>query len=98
MASSSKRVALITGGSRGIGRGIAESLADGGFDLAINGVRDEAQVGDTMQALRGRGAVAHYFRGDVSTAKERKQILDGIRERFGRLDVLVNHAGVAPTV
>src|SRR3954471_11698020 len=98
MSSRIKRVALVTGGSRGIGRGIAESLADSGFDLAINGVRDAEQVGDTMQALRDRGATAHYFRGDVSTSNDRQQVVDGIRSQFGRLDVLVNNAGVAPSV
>jgi len=88
----------VTGGSRGIGRGIAELLADSGFDLAINGVRDEADVGDTIEALRGRGAVARYFRGDVSICDDRQQIIDGVRSQFGRLDVLVNNAGVAPNV
>src|SRR3954471_12830319 len=98
MASSTKRVALVTGGSRGMGRGIAESLADSGFDLAINGVRDEQQVADAMKALRARGAVARYFRGDISSSKDRQQVVDGIRSQFGRLDVLVNNAGVAPNV
>src|SRR3954451_12929776 len=98
MTSSSKRVALVTGGSRGIGLGIAESLASSGFDLAINGIRDEEQVADSMQLLRALGAVAHYFRGDVSVAEDRQQILAGVRSRFSRLDVLVNNAGVAPNV
>src|SRR3954469_15544714 len=98
MTSSSKRVALVTGGSRGIGLGIAESLASSGFDLAIKGIRDEEQVADSMQLLRDLGAVAHYFRVDVSVAEDRQQILAGVRSRFSRLDVLVNNAGVAPKV
>src|ERR671928_1295990 len=98
MSANSRRVALVTGGSRGIGRGIAESLAESGFDLAINGVRDEAEIGDVMQALRNRGATAHYFQGDVSSAPDRQQMVEAVRKRFGRLDVLVNNAGVAPNV
>jgi 3-oxoacyl-[acyl-carrier protein] reductase len=94
----SKRVALVTGGSRGIGRGIAEALADSGFDLAINGVRDAAQVGDVLEAIASRGADVAYCRGDVSSAGDREAIVDAVRSRFGRLDVLVNNAGVAPNV
>jgi NAD(P)-dependent dehydrogenase (short-subunit alcohol dehydrogenase family) len=93
-----KRVALVTGGSRGIGRGIAEALANSGFDLAINGVRDMAQVSDVIDALSQRGAAVCYCRGDVAAAANRAAILDTVRARFGRLDVLVNNAGVAPSV
>ncbi len=98
MTDSSKSVALITGGSRGIGLGIAQALADSGFDLAINGVRDAAQVADAIAGLERRGAAVHYCRGDVSKSADRQAILAAVQDRFGRLDVLVNNAGVAPTV
>jgi NAD(P)-dependent dehydrogenase (short-subunit alcohol dehydrogenase family) len=88
----------VTGGSRGIGLGIAQSLADNGFDLAINGVRDEAQVADALDALRKHGAAVHYCRGDVAVTVDRRAIVDRVRAKFGRLDVLVNNAGVAPLV
>jgi NAD(P)-dependent dehydrogenase (short-subunit alcohol dehydrogenase family) len=98
MANHSKRVALVTGGSRGIGLSAAEALADSGFDLAINGVRDAAQVANAVAALSRRGAEVHYCRGDVSQAADRQAIVSAVRSRFGRLDALVNNAGVAPAV
>jgi NAD(P)-dependent dehydrogenase (short-subunit alcohol dehydrogenase family) len=98
LTKNSKRVALVTGGGRGIGRGIAECLAESGFDLAINGVRDAAQVADPVAALEQRGAAVAYFQGNVADAADRAAIVDGVRKRFGRLDVLVNNAGVAPEV
>jgi 3-oxoacyl-[acyl-carrier protein] reductase len=98
MRQTAKRVALVTGGSRGIGLGIAEALADSGFDLAINGVRETAAVEDAVQSLAGRGAEVLYCRGDVAVAANRQTVVEAVRTRFGRLDVLVNNAGVAPTV
>ncbi len=93
-----KRVALVTGGSRGIGLGIAEALAESGFDVAINGVREVAAVEDVVQSLARRGSEVVYCRGDVAVAAERHGVVDAVRARFGRLDVLVNNAGVAPAV
>lgn len=95
MPSKPKRVALVTGGSRGIGLGVGNALAASGFDVAINGVRDEADVADALAAIRERGAEAHYCQGDVSLASDRESVVASVRKRFGRLDVLVNNAGVA---
>ncbi len=91
-----KKIALITGGSRGIGLGIAKSLAQTGFDLAINGVRDEEDVADPLEELRQLGSKVIYCQGDVGDATARDQIMDKIKGHFGRLNVLVNNAGVAP--
>jgi 3-oxoacyl-[acyl-carrier protein] reductase len=98
MPQSLKRVALVTGGSRGIGLGVAKALAENGFNLAINGVREAEQVADILDALTKRGAEVVYCRGNVAASADRESIINTVRERFGRLDVLVNNAGVAPNV
>lgn len=90
------RVALITGGSRGIGFGIAQHLADDGFNLAIGGRRSEDDVADALSALRARGVQVLYCQGDIGNAADRSRILGAIDTHFGALHVLVNNAGVAP--
>jgi NAD(P)-dependent dehydrogenase (short-subunit alcohol dehydrogenase family) len=89
-------VALITGGTRGIGFGIAEALARDGFDLALCGRREADAVQDRLEALRALGGAVAYVVADVSDAPARHALIDAVRARFGRLDVLVNNAGVAP--
>jgi NAD(P)-dependent dehydrogenase (short-subunit alcohol dehydrogenase family) len=91
-----KKVALITGGSRGIGLGIAEHLARHGFDLAINGVRPAEAVAEPIARLRELGADVLYCPGDISSREDRINMLAAITNHFGRLHVLVNNAGVAP--
>ncbi len=92
-----KRVAAVTGGGRGIGLGISTALAKEGFDLAICGQRKESEV-ESLDALRGLGASVLYVRADVSAAGDRAAFLAAVRERYGRLDELVNNAGIAPKV
>jgi NAD(P)-dependent dehydrogenase (short-subunit alcohol dehydrogenase family) len=94
--SARRRTALITGGSRGIGFGIAERLASEGYALAINGVRPEAEVESSLESLRALGAEVVYAQGDVGSDSGRRQLLDRTLERFGVPHVLVNNAGVAP--
>ncbi len=91
-----KPIALITGGSRGIGFGIARHLAKAGFDLAINGVRSEAAIPEPLATLRSLGAEVLYCQGDIASADDRRRILAAVLERFGQINVLVNNAGVAP--
>ncbi|MGC8785261.1 MAG: 3-ketoacyl-ACP reductase [Armatimonadota bacterium] len=91
-------VALITGGTRGIGLGIARCLAQEGYALALNGVRPPEAVDDVLQELREMGVSAEYFQADISQPDERARLVEAVRERFGRLNVLVNNAGVAPQV
>ena len=91
-----KKTALITGGSRGIGLGIAIELAKAGFDLAINGVRDQELVQPVLDGLKMFGARVIYTQGSISEKKERQRIFDTVVAEFGQLNVLVNNAGIAP--
>ena len=93
-----RRAALVTGGTRGIGLGIARALAGKGFDLALNGVRDDGAVADVLDELRDLGVEVHYVRADISEPSDRGRLVSAVRERLGRLHVLVNNAGVAPKV
>ncbi len=95
---SGKRVALVTGAGRGIGLGIARSLAGEGYDIAVCDVHEEDVVAEALDSLRTQGAETLYCKADVSDADARAWMLEAIRETFGRLDVLVNNAGVAPKV
>lgn len=91
-------VALVTGAGRGIGLGIAEALASEGFDLVVGDIHEESTIEDALQGLRDLGADVLYCRADVSDAAARQDMLEAIKTKFGRLDVLVNNAGVAPNV
>jgi NAD(P)-dependent dehydrogenase (short-subunit alcohol dehydrogenase family) len=91
-----KQVALITGGSRGIGYGIALQLAKSGFDLVINGVRDASAVVSQLKELETAGAKVLYSRADISSKDDRSRMLQEIRSHFGKLDILINNAGIAP--
>jgi NAD(P)-dependent dehydrogenase (short-subunit alcohol dehydrogenase family) len=89
-------VALVTGGSRGIGFGCAKRLAELGFNVAINGMRDESAVPEPIAALKAIGADVLYCQGDIGWADARSAMLARIKDHFGQLNVLVNNAGVAP--
>jgi NAD(P)-dependent dehydrogenase (short-subunit alcohol dehydrogenase family) len=91
-----KRVALITGGSRGIGYGIASQLAEAGYDLVINGVREAQAVTSQLQELEKAGSRVLYCRANISSKEDRTRMLDEINTFYGRLDILINNAGIAP--
>jgi 3-oxoacyl-[acyl-carrier protein] reductase len=86
---------LVTGAGRGIGAAIAVELAKTGFDLSVFDVNP---AGQTIDGIRQAGRQGIALQGDVTSAQDRTAALDEIRRRFGRLDVLVNNAGVAPSV
>lgn len=91
------RTALITGGTRGIGLGIARALARDGWILALCGVRAASEVG-TLDELRAAGATVHYFAADVSSEADRAGLVDAVRSTCGVINALVNNAGRAPRV
>ncbi|MCB0632706.1 MAG: 3-ketoacyl-ACP reductase [Saprospiraceae bacterium] len=91
-----KKVALITGGSRGIGLGIARALAAEAWALAINGVRPEESVQQTLNELRETGAEVIYVQGDIGDGEDRGRMIREVIDHFGYLNALVNNAGVAP--
>ncbi|WP_373524100.1 3-ketoacyl-ACP reductase [Aquiflexum sp.] len=91
-------VALVTGGTRGIGLGIALQLAVNGYDLILNGVREEVEVKPVLENLRAIGVEVYYAKGNIALEADRIGIIETSKRRFGKLNVLVNNAGVAPRV
>jgi 3-oxoacyl-[acyl-carrier protein] reductase len=93
-----ERVALVTGGTRGIGLGIAHKLAKAGFTLAITGRRAAEEVLPVLRQLRQHSPRSIYIQADVSSAAKRNDLLDTLEAQLGRIDILVNNAGIAPRV
>jgi NAD(P)-dependent dehydrogenase (short-subunit alcohol dehydrogenase family) len=92
-----RQVALVTGASRGIGRAIAIALArDAACDVVINFASNQAAAEEVQREIESTGAKAIIVKADVSIAAERQQLVDQTISAFGRIDLLVNNAGVAP--
>ena len=89
-----QRCALVTGGSRGIGRVVCLELARAGHNIAVNYAGSEAAAQETAEACRALGVQAEIFQADVSHAEECQKLLADVLAAFGRVDVLVNNAGV----
>ena len=87
-------VALVTGGRRGIGRGIAYALADAGYDLVINDIEYDAATTETLETIAAKGRRAKFILGDLADIESHAAMLDQAWASFGALDVLVNNAGV----
>lgn len=92
------RVAIVTGGTRGIGLGIASALAREGWRLALCGLREPDTVAPALDQLRNASPDVHYLRCDVGSREDRTRLLDDVARRFGGLDAIVNNAGHAPRV
>ncbi len=90
-----ERIALVTGGTRGIGLGIARALAGEGWRLALCGVRPAGAVQDVIGTFEGR---ADYFQADIGSAADRGALVAAIADRYGAINALVNNAGRAPRV
>ncbi len=91
-----RRVALVTGGTRGIGLGCAEALAREGWAVAVCGVRAAAEAEPALARLRALGAEPLHVQADVGDDDAPRRLVEAVDARFGRLDLLVNNAGVAP--
>ena len=92
------KTALVTGGTRGIGLGIARALARERWDLVLGGVRPEAEVADVLKELRASGGAVHYVAGDIARPDDRARLVDDTRASAGVVHALVNNAGRAPRV
>ena len=91
------KVALITGGTRGIGLGIASALAEEGFSLALCGRKPESDVASVLEDLHNQyGTTVKYLSTDLGDPARREKIVPWIKAQFGHLNVLVNNAGMAP--
>ena len=87
-------VGFVTGGRRGIGRGIAYELAQSGFDIVINDVVEDEAVGDTLAGIAERRGRAAFVRGDIADVEQHARIVDSAWSPFGAVDCVVNNAGV----
>ncbi|MPZ19705.1 MAG: 3-ketoacyl-ACP reductase [Luteitalea sp.] len=94
----SERVAIVTGGTRGIGLGIARALARDGWDLVLCGMRPAASVRAVIKELEQYGAHVRYYAADLSRAEDRARLIERVRKRYGVVHALVNNAGRAPRV
>jgi len=94
----STRIALVTGGTRGIGLGIARALARDGWALALCGVRPEADIQPVLDELRSGGIDVAYAQADLSRPDDRQRLVAFVKDRYGSVHALVNNAGRAPRV
>jgi 3-oxoacyl-[acyl-carrier protein] reductase len=93
--SSPRPVALVTGGRRGIGRGIAAALAGAGFDIGVADLIDDADASETLAALRELGARAEFFTCDIGDLSKHALLLEQLQGALGPVDCLVNNAGIS---
>ena len=91
-----KKVALVTGASRGIGRGIALALAKNGWMVGVNFRGALAAAEGTLNEIEQAGGIAMLLQADIRREDERRALLDRLLEAYGQIDLLVNNAGMAP--
>ena len=88
------RVAIVTGGGRGIGRAVAMRLANEGADVAISYRSNNETAESAAEEMRAAGVRCEIFKGDVASAGDVEALIKGVTEAFGRIDILVNNAGL----
>jgi NAD(P)-dependent dehydrogenase (short-subunit alcohol dehydrogenase family) len=96
--SGTRPVSIVTGGSRGIGRGVAVALGKAGHDVVVNYARNAVAADTVKREIESAGCEAHLVQADISVAADRKRLVDQTLATFGGIDLLVNNAGVAPDV
>lgn len=94
MVEQEKRIAIVTGGSRGIGRAICLELAKKGCYLVINYMRDEKGAQKSLELVKELGGQGEIFQFDVRDGKATERVVEDIAERLGGIDILVNNAGI----
>ena len=96
-----RSIAVVTGSTRGIGRGIAKKLLQEGYSVLLSGTQPESRKDEILAPLFEGGFApdrCEYFKCDISSREDRDALFSYVASRYGRLDVLVNNAGVAPLV
>lgn len=92
----SKQIALVTGGSRGIGRAVTLGLAGAGFGVAVGYARSSEAAQEVVELAQAKRVPAAAFGADVGDSEQRGALVEAVLREFGRIDILVNNAGVAP--
>ena len=98
MSNNHTKVALVTGGGRGIGGAISIALGENGWIVVVNFRDNEVSANQTVTEIHNRGGRAIAIKADIRDRNQRVQMIDQILKGFGRLDLLVNNAGMAPRV
>ncbi|WP_054705207.1 3-oxoacyl-ACP reductase family protein [Bacillus sp. JCM 19041] len=91
------KTAIVTGGSRGVGRAIAHTLAEAGVDIALTYQGNKDQAETVVEGIRHLGREASAFQVDLANTDEANQLVDRVVQQFDTVDILVNNAGVWPT-
>ena len=89
-----QRIAIVTGGSRGIGRAVAERLASDGYGVAIAYASNDAEAAEVVAGIEAKGGSAFAMRADVADEQAVTALFDATEQKFGRVDVVVNSAGI----
>lgn len=97
MITDARGAAIVTGASRGIGRAIAQTLADDGFPVAVNYLTGDLEARELVDKITAGGGAARAFRANVSVPEECGRLVEGALAAFGRIDILVNNAGISLT-
>jgi len=92
------KIAIVTGSRRGIGLAIAKTLGQNGYKVIISDIINEAEVGALLQELDNENINADYIKCDISKHNDRENLVETVISKYGRIDIHVNNAGVAPVV